>query len=122
MTPLMLIGVSSVVWVLAFDTGASIASRFFGISYARLAVVSLFSYIIVGAIAGRYVQPLLAAAIVGIMGAVDATAGWAISWSIGPGRPPPERRSSSAIARASASVTITAAILGLVSALVSRAI
>ena len=78
-----------VVAVLLFDLIASVASRELGFSYTRASVGSYFIYLITGAVAARAAskararQGAIAAAIVGF---ADVTAGWAISWVVGPGK------------------------------------
>jgi hypothetical protein len=80
-----------IVAVLLFDLVASLASQGLAFAYARASVGSYFIYLIVGVLAGRAAtasrakQGAIAAAIVGF---ADASAGWAISWTIGPGRTP----------------------------------
>ena len=73
--------------VLALDTVASSATRWLGFPYKLAMLASLAIYATVGYFTGRAdptASPALAAAIVGV---VESTAGWAISWAIGPGRP-----------------------------------
>ncbi|MDB4893687.1 MAG: hypothetical protein JWL61_5542 [Gemmatimonadetes bacterium] len=80
-----------IVAVLLFDLIASYASLAFEFSYARASVGSYFIYLITGvsgaraSLTSRARQGAIAAAIVGF---ADASAGLAISWIIGPGRPP----------------------------------
>lgn len=74
--------------VLLYDTLGSIASQRFRFAYGRLAPGSYIIYAAVGfaaASVSHFWTGALSAAVVGV---VDATAGWFISWQIGPGRPP----------------------------------
>jgi hypothetical protein len=78
--------------VLALDTAGSVASQAFGFDYATLTPVSIVIYAAIGAYVGT-TEPVSRAAIAGaVVGLVDATLGWAISWAIGPGRPLAEER------------------------------
>jgi hypothetical protein len=83
--------------VLALDTLGSLASRRRGFSYGRLAPVSYVIWALTGAAAARVNaaavgSPFVAGAMAGgLVGLVDATLGWWISWRLGPGRLPPER-------------------------------
>ena len=74
--------------VLAYDTLGSFASKRMGFAYRRLAKGSYVIYAVVGfcaALVGAFWSGVQSAAVVGL---VDATAGWFISWQIGPGRLP----------------------------------
>ena len=91
MSPRTRVIVGGVVAVLIFDVIASYASLALAFSYARASVGSYFIYLITGVSAARAAttsrakEGAIAAAIVGF---ADASAGLAISWIIGPGRPP----------------------------------
>jgi hypothetical protein len=77
--------------VIIFDVLASLASRRFGFAYARASFGSLVIYFTIGFFAARVSEsnPVTAGALAaGIAGLVDASAGWAASWSLGPGRLP----------------------------------
>src|SRR5262245_42187057 len=79
-----------VIVILLFDVIASIASRTFGFAYVRASVGSYVIYLFIGAIAARSSAnaPLFVAAVTaGIVGLVEASIGWWLSWKIGPGRP-----------------------------------
>ncbi|HET6577638.1 MAG TPA: hypothetical protein VFG66_04910 [Gemmatimonadales bacterium] len=98
--------------VLLYDLVASLISRRFGIPYGRFSPGSFAVYAVTGSAA---VQPggLASAALAGLVVAlIEATIGWALSWRLGPGRPPPERRNASSISTAIAVVTMTGAIVG----------
>jgi hypothetical protein len=107
--------------VLAFDMIAALASRQFGFAYASASVGSWFIYGLVGYFAAQTGGGIPAAALAGAaMGLVDATAGWAISWAIGPGRLPagtltPGRWLASAIF-----VVLSGAALGALGGLVGK--
>jgi hypothetical protein len=88
MTPVRRVLPFAVLAVLLLDTVGSLAADHYGFEYGRLAVVSYALYALAGWAAGR-LGGLRGAALVGFCtGLVDATIGWAISWAIGPGRPP----------------------------------
>jgi len=77
--------------VLLFDSTACLASKRFGLPYARFAIGSSIIYCGVGVLASRSNAEnaarfaILAGAFTGL---VDASAGWWLSSMIGPGRPP----------------------------------
>jgi len=74
--------------ILLFDTLGSLASKRFGFAYTSLTIGSMLIYAATGYFAGR-TAPLATAALAAILvGVVEATLGWAISWKIGPGRTP----------------------------------
>jgi hypothetical protein len=73
--------------VLVCDTSGSLASLRFRFPYSRLTLGSFAIYFVVGfvtAASGSVVSAALTGTVVGL---VEATVGWAISWWIGPGRP-----------------------------------
>jgi hypothetical protein len=77
--------------VVVFDILASLASRQFGFAYARASFGSYLIYLAIGFFAARASASNaigVAALAAGIAGVVDASAGWAISWALGPGRLP----------------------------------
>lgn len=80
--------IGGAVAVLMFDAIAAWASLTFDFPYGSAAIGSWIIYAVVGFVAGRY-SGVLAALVAGVVvGIVDASAGWAISWVIGPGRVP----------------------------------
>ncbi|MEO5818186.1 MAG: hypothetical protein ABIT20_23150 [Gemmatimonadaceae bacterium] len=91
MSPRTRIIAGGIVAVLLFDLVASLASQALAFPYARASVGAYFIYLIIGVLAGRAAtasrawQGAIAAAIAGF---ADASAGWAFSWLIGPGRTP----------------------------------
>lgn len=79
--------------VVAFDALASAVSRATGISYTWASLGSWILYAGTGYLVARSapVSAVRMAAIAGaVLGATDASIGWAISWMIGPGRMPEE--------------------------------
>jgi len=104
-----------VVTVLLFDVMASVAARVLPFPYARASVGSYFIYLAVGFIAARAAghsrarEGAIAAAVAGF---ADASAGWALSWIIGPGRPPNGTISPIQWAVTAAVVVLFAALIG----------
>ena len=97
--------------ILAFDTVGSLASRRFAFAYSKLTIGSFAVYLTVGfaANAGASIVPsMFAGAAIAL---IESTAGWAISWKIGPGRPA-ENMSTSRILQTVALVTILGAVFG----------
>jgi hypothetical protein len=97
--------------ILVFDTLGSLASRRFAFAYSRLAMGSFAIYLAVGFLShsgGSVVPSVLAGAAIAL---IESTAGWAISWTIGPGRPARDM-SISGILQTVALVTALGAMLG----------
>jgi len=89
MVPWVRIAVFGAVAVVCFDVIAAGASRVTGIPYGWATLGSWLLYAWIGFLAARAAPgaPLRAAALSGlILGLTDASAGWAASWAIGPGR------------------------------------
>jgi hypothetical protein len=74
--------------VIAFDAIASAASLALGFSYAYASVGSAVLYIALAFYGARKLGFSAAVLLGAVMGVTDATIGWAISWSVGPGRLP----------------------------------
>lgn len=72
--------------VVAFDAIVSLLSRRFGFRYAYASPGSFVIYAIAGYFAMRAAGPSSAFLVGAALGATDATAGWAVSWALGPGR------------------------------------
>jgi hypothetical protein len=73
--------------VVAYDTAASLVSLQAGIPYSYFALGSYLIYFGAGFLAARALgwrHGVVAGAVAGV---TDATAGWAVSWALGPGRP-----------------------------------
>ena len=110
-----------VVAVLVLDTLGSFASRALGFNYGSLSVVSALIYLAVGAYGGIGAPGSRAAAAAAVVGIVEATIGWAISWAIGPGKPEPDEPSTAAsIAIAVVLVTLLAAGVGAIGGWLAR--
>ena len=105
--------------VLVFDTIGSLASRNFGFPYYWLTVGSFLIYAGVGLAASKYNGLMYAPLAAGIVGLIDSTLGWYISWVIGPGRPEIEMDLMQ-IFTAIIFVTVLASLFGFVGEFVSR--
>jgi hypothetical protein len=106
--------------VLVFDTLASMASMMLGFSYALASVGTFLIYSATGFYATKYANlkmGLLSSAIIGL---IDVTLGWAISWTIGPGKPVLQTIDLGGIVLIIASVTLMATMSGLFGGLVSK--
>ena len=85
--PLTLLG--SIALMLAFDTIASLFTRDRPALYPRLWPLQMALYVLIGFIAMLAVLDVRLVELIGALtGFTEATAGWAISWRIGPGRRP----------------------------------
>lgn len=115
-TIVLLIGILSVI---TFDTIGSLTSRRFGFNYSYLTVGSLLIYAIVGFFASKYNGLGFAPLASGIIGLVDSTLGWYISWIIGPGRPPLEI-DSNYIIKAISLVIILSTVTGFIGGLLAN--
>lgn len=107
--------------VVAFDALASVGSLRLGFPYTRAVVGSWLIYAAVGFFAGRTDGDLFVAAMAGVvMGMVDATAGWAVSWYLGPGRVPGGALSVGRWAGAALLVAVGAGCVGLLGGVLAR--
>ena len=85
-TPALRVALLGMIAVVVFDAIASLASLAIGFNYEYSAFGSMVLYCAFGYWASR-VRTILFALIVGaLMGLVDASLGWAVSWILGPGR------------------------------------
>ena len=98
--------------VLAFDTIGSLASRRFRFPYTKLTLGSFAIYFVVGVVAATSGSVTSAALTGAIVGLVESTVGWAISWRIGPGRPADSPLTASRIVGTVALVMILGALFG----------
>ena len=77
--------------IVLFDLVASLGSKYFGFPYARATIGSCLVYLAIGFLAARGADrnPVTSAALTAALaGVVEAAAGWAVSWIVGPGRLP----------------------------------
>lgn len=115
--------------VLIFDVIASIASIVLNVPYASFSIGSILIYAVAGYLAARLKPLHFSAWVGGLIGLVDSTIGWAISWKIGPGKIDDFSDSAtiSAIAGAISEIVFTiifaviaAAICGLIGGLIAK--
>jgi hypothetical protein len=116
--PVIIIGA---ILVLVFDTAASVLSASTGLEYSWFAIGSFVIYAVVGYIASgeSLLRGVLASAAVGF---VEATAGWWISWQVGPGAVEGETIDAATLAAAIVFVTVIAGLIGLIAGLAGRAL
>lgn len=76
--------------VLAFDTVTAVISRGTGLGYTWFAIGSTIICLLFGFLVARQSKWFIGGAGGAVLGLVDSTLGWALSWNIGPGRPEPE--------------------------------
>ena len=86
MKPILLTAIG-VVSIVGFDLVASLISVATGFPYAAFIFGSLFIYLLYGFLVGRYSKWYFGALAGAVIGFAECTAGWAISWYIGPGKP-----------------------------------
>jgi hypothetical protein len=121
MTPLAKVLIGGAIAVVVFDALASVAALQLGFDYTRAAFGSWLIYAAVGFLAARAGGGLPPALLAGIiLGLVDATVGWAVSWAVGPGRPPEGTLSVGRWAVAAITVAVTGGCIGLLGGVVAR--
>jgi hypothetical protein len=82
--PIIAVGV---ITVILFDISASVLSSYLGLSYGYFSIGSFLIYLAFGFLGARVSSWFYGSVVGAILGLADSTIGWAISWSIGPGRP-----------------------------------
>ena len=105
--------------VLSFDTLASLVSLHLQIDYGSFSFGSSFIYAYIGFYCAKYGNLLWSTLGAGVIGLIDSTFGWYISWMIGPGRPDFEMTSAE-ILTAVIFVSLTAMPFGLIGGLIHR--
>lgn len=73
--------------VLGYDTAASALSQATGFTYEWFSIGSSVLYVLFGYLAARRSKWFFGGLVGAFLGLVDSTLGWAISWTIGPGKP-----------------------------------
>ena len=104
--------------ILVYDTLTAIVSATTGVSYGLFSIGSFAIYILFGFLVGRrsrWPWGVLAGALIAL---VETTIGWAISWSLGPGRPSAEVGPMAVIAVIPL-VVLFGAVFGLIGGLLS---
>ena len=121
MQPVIKVFLTGAILVLGFDTVGASASRLLGFPYAVLWIGSFIVYLAVTCRAAVRSGLLAAIAVGALLGLVDSTLGWAISWAIGPGRPT-EPMTSAAIGAAILFVVALGAAWGLLGGIAARSV
>ncbi len=107
---------AGIVCVLLIDTLGSIAAKKLSFDYKKLSVLSLLVYITIGYYSGKETGPVVTGIVCTLVGLVDSTIGWKISWVIGPGKLPSEYNTKSHIIKTIIVVSILAGAIGYVTA------
>lgn len=105
-----------------FDTLGSIASQNLGFPYYWLTVGSFLIYVGIGFSASKSNGLMYAPLAGSIMGFIDSTLGWYISWIIGPGRLAEMELTIFAVITGVIFVTLLGAVLGFIGGLIGRII
>jgi hypothetical protein len=108
--------------VVVFDAVASVASLQIGFKYVYASAGSYLLYATVGFLAARAGNEANAVAAGALIGVVDATVGWAVSWAIGPGRMPGGTLSIRQWVARAAIATFSATICAAVGGFIDRAV
>ena len=106
------------VGVVLFDVAASFVSRWQGFDYGWAVIGSWLMYTGLGFAVVRAERSASGLRAGGVIGLVDATCGWGLSWVIGPGQV--DGASPGMVVVTVALVTLSAAILGAVGAFLAR--
>jgi hypothetical protein len=80
---LLLLSAASIVF---YDTIAAVGSRTMGFPYVLASIGSVAPYIVIGAATARLRSRPFGFTAGATTGIVDASAGWWVSWLVGPGR------------------------------------
>ncbi len=115
---IILIGVAAVI---LYDVVGSLASLSLGFNYQWLVFGSLVIYSVVGYFSGKRKNAAFGFLAGALMGLVDSTLGWYISWIIGPGKSEIEMDATMIIGTI-AIVTILAALFGLIGGFAARTV
>lgn len=105
--------------VLLYEVAASFGAQSMGFPYWRALYGTWLIYAGIGFVAGRAMNSVGSAALAaGVVGLVEATVGWWLSWQIGPGRT--ENLTLTGAVVAMAMVTLVAIVIGAVAGLLVR--
>ena len=119
MSPTMRAALLGAAAVTVFDAIAAAAARYFGFPYGNAALGSWLIYAAVGFAAVRLGAGIGGGVAAGALTALaDATLGWAVSWVMGPGRPPGGALTPGMWAAAAASVIAMGAVVACLGATV----
>ncbi len=87
MSNFTLITLAGAIAVIAVSSLGALAARELGFDYSWLIPFSVAIYAVVGFAVSRYVRLIYAPVAGAVVGLIDTTIGWYISWIIGPGNP-----------------------------------
>ena len=106
--------------IVLFDLVASVIARRTRMPYGRFIAGSFAIYAVTGGHAVAF-GGLPGAALAGMAVALaEGTVGWAVSWWLGPGRPPAELRTASNVSAAIVVVILTGAAVGALGGAIRR--
>ena len=105
-------------FIVAYDFLSALMSTATGIQYGFFSVGSFILYTVFGILVGLNSKWFLGLFAGAVMGLVEATIGWTVSWYMGPGKPTVEINTLS-IAATIVVVVLLASILGFVGGLIS---
>ncbi len=114
----LLVTLVGAIAVLVFDTGGALLAENIGFDYTSLSIGSSIIYIFFGFLGGRKSGWHYGLFVGAVLGLVDSTLGWMISWTIGPGKPS-EEMSTVLIVFTIVFVTLTAAFHGVIGGVLS---
>jgi hypothetical protein len=112
-----LLGMAAVV---IFDAIASLASLGLGFNYVYAAFGSMVLYGTFGYWTSRVTAITFGSLVGALLGLTDATFGWLVSWTLGPGRLEPGALTPQSWAETALQVVAVAAICGLIGGVVGR--
>lgn len=98
--------------VVTYDTVTALVSQSSNISYGLFSIGSFLIYLIFGFLVARKSRWFAGIVAGTVLGLVDSTLGWAISWNLGPGKPEFEMNAIF-VAATIVSVVVLASIFGL---------
>jgi hypothetical protein len=105
--------------VVTFDALASFASLTIGFPYAAASVGSFALYVAIGVLAARVRTRKFSFIAGAVAGLADATAGWYVSWIIGPGKPSSGSMNLTELALTVAVVTTLACLVAGISGIIA---
>jgi hypothetical protein len=101
-----------IVCVLLIASLGAIAAKKLSFNFKNLRILSLLVYVSIGYFSGLNTGPVVTGLVCTLVGLVDSTIGWKISWLIGPGKLPDERNTKSQIIKTIIMVSLLAGVTG----------
>ncbi len=102
--------------VLTIDSLGALIAKKFSFKYAYLTLLSFLTYVLLGYYVGKNHTPEHAAIVCGLVGLLDSTVGWRISWLIGPGKIEAQCNTKQAIVKTIFFITAIASAIGNITA------